>query len=93
MPDLTGVRLRSVPLDGWGSTLTLRLDLLRFPDRWGGGPGDTTQCQIAFPHVEDFVMEGWRPPVTADRTRSPQGWTAGYPTVPPTYVNTFYERV
>ncbi|MFD9405709.1 hypothetical protein ACFWBN_01630 [Streptomyces sp. NPDC059989] len=66
VPELTGVRLRSVHLDGWGSAVTLRLDLPGFPDRWEGGPGDTMQCQVAFSHVADFVMEGWRPPVTAD---------------------------
>ncbi|MFJ7775266.1 hypothetical protein [Streptomyces yangpuensis] len=66
VPALTGVRLRSVHADGWGSGVVLRLDLPRFPDRWDGGPGDTLQCRIGFSHVEDFVMEGWRPPVTAD---------------------------
>ncbi|MBZ9596989.1 hypothetical protein K7B06_18185 [Streptomyces erythrochromogenes] len=66
VPALTGVRLRSVHADGWGSGVVLRLDLPRFPDRWDGGPGGTLQCRIGFGHVEDFVMEGWRPPVTAD---------------------------
>ncbi len=66
VPELTGVRLRSVHLDGWGSSVILRLDLPRFPDRWDAGPGDTMQCQLDFSSVEDFVMEGWRPPVTAD---------------------------
>ncbi|MCX4632034.1 Imm50 family immunity protein [Streptomyces sp. NBC_01443] len=66
VPDLTGVRLRSVHLDGWDPTVTLRLDLPRFPDRWDGAPGDTMQCQIQFIMVQDFLMEGWQPPVTAD---------------------------
>uniref|UniRef100_A0AAU2JT58 Immunity protein 50 of polymorphic toxin system n=1 Tax=Streptomyces sp. NBC_00049 TaxID=2903617 RepID=A0AAU2JT58_9ACTN len=66
VPELTGVRLRSVHLDAWGSAVVLRLDLPRFPDRWDGGPGDTMQCQVAFSHVEDFVLDGWRPPVTVD---------------------------
>lgn len=141
VPELTGVRLRSVHLDGWGSSVILRLDLPRFPDRWDGGPGDTMQCQLDFSSVEDFVMEGWRPPVTVDLvltalprnrltvravapgtevsftanawvlagklsvfTRDADGGDGGprrftkaienrlYPTLPPTYVNTFYER-
>ncbi|MDD9379383.1 hypothetical protein M8Z33_22575 [Streptomyces sp. ZAF1911] len=66
LPPLTDVLLRSVHLDGWASAVTLRLDLPRFPDRWEAGPGDTMQCQLQFSHVEDFVMDGWRPPVTAD---------------------------
>ncbi|MFJ3962274.1 hypothetical protein [Streptomyces sp. NPDC090036] len=53
VPGLTGVRLRSVHADGWGSCVILRLDLPRFPDRWDGGPGDTLQCQIGFSHVGD----------------------------------------
>lgn len=142
VPDLAGVRLRSVHLDGWDPTVTLRLDLPRFPDRWDGGPGDTMQCQLQFVMVQDFLMEGWQPPVTADValcalpehrlavqvvapgvavsftanasvlagrfsvfTRDADGGDSGphhfsralerrlYPTVPPTYVNTFYERV
>ncbi|MFF0214424.1 Imm50 family immunity protein [Streptomyces vinaceus] len=66
IPDLAGVRLRSVHLDGWDPTVTLRLDLPRYPDRWEGAPGDTLQCQIQFMMVREFLMEGWRPPVTAD---------------------------
>ncbi|MFE2479764.1 hypothetical protein [Streptomyces sp. NPDC059389] len=67
VPDLAGVRLRSVHLDGWAPSVVLRLDLPRYPDRWeGGGPGDTLQCQLAFSHVGDFEMTGWQPPVTAD---------------------------
>ncbi|NXY96608.1 hypothetical protein HYE82_19885 [Streptomyces sp. BR123] len=142
VPDLTGVRLRSVHLDGWDSTVTLRLDLPRFPDHWQGGPGDTMQCHIQFYVVQEFLLEGWQPPVTADValralpqnrlavdvtgpgvtvsftshaslkvgrisvfTRDADGNDSGrhhfsrpletklYPTVPPTYVNTFYERV
>ncbi|MFB6827087.1 Imm50 family immunity protein [Streptomyces virginiae] len=142
VPDLTGVRLRSVHVDGWDPTVTLRLDLPRFPDHWQGGPGDTMQCHIQFYMVQDFRMEGWQPPVTADValralpehrlavdvtgpgvtvsftsnaslkagrisvfTPDADGSDSGrhhfsrpvetklYPTVPPTYVNTFYERV
>ncbi|MFJ6940561.1 Imm50 family immunity protein [Streptomyces sp. NPDC101132] len=68
LPPLTGVRLRSVNLDGWAPTVTLRLDLPRFADRWEGAPGDTVQCHLQFTHVEDFEMEGWQPPVTVDVT-------------------------
>ncbi|WP_319597981.1 immunity 50 family protein [Streptomyces griseus] len=71
VPELSGVRLRSVHLDAWGSVVALRLDLPRFPDRWGRGPGDTMQCHLAFSHVEDFAMTGWRPPVTADVALTP----------------------
>ncbi|MFD3777195.1 hypothetical protein [Streptomyces sp. NPDC058612] len=142
VPDLTGVRLRSVHLDGWDPTVTLRFDLPAFPDHWDGGPGDTLQCQVQFYMVQDFLMEGWQPPVTADVslralpehrlavrvdapgvtvsftanaslkagrfsvfTRDADGGDSGphhfarrlesrlYPTVPPVYVNSFYERV
>ncbi|MYT23065.1 hypothetical protein GTW69_22720 [Streptomyces sp. SID7760] len=141
VPGLTGVRLRSVHLDGWDPTVTLRLDLPRFPDRWAGAPGDTMQCQLQFIMVQDFLMEGWQPPVTADVvlralpehrlavevaapgvalsftanasvkagkisvfTRDVDGGDGGprsfsraldsrlFPTLPPVYVNTFYER-
>ncbi|MEU3771981.1 hypothetical protein AB0F11_01955 [Streptomyces sp. NPDC032472] len=141
VPNLSGVRLRSVRLDGWDPTVTLRLDL-PFPDRWEGPPGDAAQCQIQFYMVQDFVMEGWRPPVTAEVSLRPlpehrlavhvtstgvdvaftsnaslkagrfsvftqdaDGGDSGphhfsrplesklYPTIPPMYVNTFYERV
>ncbi|MFE5834815.1 hypothetical protein ACFQ67_32725 [Streptomyces sp. NPDC056488] len=71
VPELSGVRLRSVHPDAWGSVVTLRLDLARFPDRWGRGPGDTAQCHLAFSHVEDFGMAGRRPPVTADVVLAP----------------------
>lgn len=75
--------------DGWGSCVILRLDLPRFPDRWDGGPGDTLQCQIGFSHVEDFVMEGWRPPVTADigLTPLPRNRLAVHVTAPGTEVS------
>lgn len=66
LPPLRAVRLRSVHLDGWASAVTFRLDLPVFPDRWEAGPGDTMQCQLQFSHAADFVMDGWRPPVTAD---------------------------
>ncbi|MFD4025601.1 Imm50 family immunity protein [Streptomyces sp. NPDC058576] len=71
VPELSGVRLRSVHLDAWGSVVTLRLDLPRFPDRWDRGEGDTMQCHLAFSHVEDFEMTGWRPPVAADVALTP----------------------
>lgn len=89
VPGLTGIRLRSVHVDGWGSGVVLRLDLPRFPDRWDGGPGDTLQCQIGFVHVEDFVMEGWRPPVTADvgLTPLPRNRLAVHVTAPGTEVS------
>ncbi|MFE5807672.1 hypothetical protein [Streptomyces sp. NPDC056491] len=89
VPGLTGVRLRSVHADGWGSCVILRLDLPRFPDRWDGGLGDTLQCQIGFSHVEDFVMEGWRPPVTADigLTPLPRNRLAVHVTAPGTEVS------
>ncbi|WP_404958390.1 Imm50 family immunity protein [Streptomyces sp. 147326] len=142
VPDLTGVRLRSVNLDGSDSAVILRLDLPRFPDRWDGGPGDTLQCQIQFLMVQDFLMEGWQPSVTADVSlhelpehrlavqvtapgvavsftsnaslkvgrvsvfnRDADGGDSGlqhftrpletkrYPTIPPPYTSSFFERV
>ncbi|MGW2584617.1 hypothetical protein ACWCYZ_25380 [Streptomyces virginiae] len=68
VPELSGVRLRSVHLDGWGCAVTLRLDLPRFFDRSDDMPGDTAQCHIQFLMVQDFRMEGWRRAVTADVT-------------------------
>ncbi|WP_190344342.1 Imm50 family immunity protein [Streptomyces venezuelae] len=68
LPPLSGVRLRSVRLDGWAPAVTLRIDLPRFADRWEGGPGDTVQCHLQFGHVEDFAMDGWEPPVLVDIT-------------------------
>ncbi|MFF4446265.1 Imm50 family immunity protein [Streptomyces sp. NPDC001502] len=142
VPALEGVRLRSVHLDGWDPTVTLRLDMPRFPDRWSGGAGDTMQLHIQFSMVQDLRMEGWRPPVTAAIalrqlpehrlsvdvtapgvalsftsnaslvagrfsvfTRDADGGDSGrhhfarplgnrlQPVIPPTCVNTFYERV
>ncbi|MGW6981340.1 hypothetical protein ACWGE1_18120 [Streptomyces sp. NPDC054932] len=89
VPGLTGVRLRSVHADGWGSCVILRLDLPRPPDRGHAGPGDTLQCQIGFLHVEEFVMEGWRPPVTADiaLTDLPRHRMAVHVTAPGTEVS------
>ncbi|MFJ5550845.1 Imm50 family immunity protein [Streptomyces sp. NPDC093225] len=66
LPALTGVRLRSVHLDGWAPTVTLRLDLPGFADRWEGQPADTVQCHLQFSHVEDLEMDGWQPPATVD---------------------------
>ncbi|MEV8531992.1 Imm50 family immunity protein [Streptomyces sp. NPDC051211] len=66
LPELTGVRLRSVRVDGWAPTVTLRIDLPVFPDRWEGALGDTVQCHLQFGHVADFAMEGWQPPATVD---------------------------
>ncbi|MFG2297743.1 Imm50 family immunity protein [Streptomyces sp. NPDC048603] len=68
LPPLGGVRLRSVRIDGWAPTVTLRIDLPRFADRWEGEPGDTVQCHLQFGHVEDFEMDGWEPPAEVDIT-------------------------
>ncbi|MER5929376.1 hypothetical protein [Streptomyces sp. NPDC002054] len=66
LPELTGVRLRSVRMDGWAPTVTLRIDLPSLAGRWEAGPGETVQCHLQFGHVADFEMEGWRPPATVD---------------------------
>lgn len=42
VPELSGVRLRSVHLDAWGSVVALRLDLPGF--RTAGAGGRVTPC-------------------------------------------------
>jgi hypothetical protein len=70
LPPLEAVVLRSVHLDRWGPTLTLRLDLPRFADRplpeWVESGCDRLQCHLQFVDVADVRMRGWRPPATAD---------------------------
>ncbi len=69
IPSLEAVTLRSVHLDRYGPTVTLRLDLPRFPDQplpeWTDAGCDRFQCQVQFLAVNDFSMSGWEPPVTA----------------------------
>ncbi|MFD9357183.1 hypothetical protein [Streptomyces sp. NPDC060031] len=64
-PALAGVRVRSVHPDGWGRAVVLRIDLPRETK------GDTVQCHLNFLAVEDFRLDRWEPPATADVTLTP----------------------
>lgn len=72
IPPLESAVLRSVHLDRWGPTLTLRLDLPGFPDRplpeWVDGGCDRFQCHVQFVDVAGFRMDtaGWRAPSVVD---------------------------
>ncbi|WP_416975125.1 Imm50 family immunity protein [Streptomyces sp. 4F14] len=69
-PALGGdLRLRSVNLNWIGPTVTLRVDLARFPEaapqEWLDAELDTVQCQLEFLGVDHMAMAGWNPPVLA----------------------------
>jgi len=63
IPALDGAELRSLRLDRYGPTLTLRLDLPAFPDRpdekWVAEGCDRFQCQIRFLDVAELRVSGW----------------------------------
>jgi hypothetical protein len=66
VPDLQGLRLRSVHLSYIGPSVTLRIDLPTFPtapsQEWREGEFDTLQCQVGFQAVEDISLNHWIPP-------------------------------
>lgn len=70
VPELSGVRLRSVNVNWRGPQITLRIDLPRFPDHvseeWRAEQVDTFQCHITFLAAEDIALTDWRPPATVD---------------------------
>lgn len=76
VPELSGVRLRSINLNWRGPQITLRIDLPRFPERvpqeWRAEEVDTFQCHISFLAAEDIALADWSPPATADIALVPE---------------------
>ncbi|MFF4311810.1 Imm50 family immunity protein [Streptomyces sp. NPDC001507] len=77
IPDLTGVRIRSVNLNWRGPTVTLRLDMPSFPgsapQEWIDAGMDTVQCQFQFLAVDGLLLTNWVPPVVGDVKTTPWG--------------------
>ncbi|MFE0509761.1 Imm50 family immunity protein [Streptomyces sp. NPDC058964] len=77
VPDLKGVRFRSVNLNWRGPTVTLRVDLPYFPAsppaEWADAGTDTVQCQFEFGAVEGVSLEEWTPPASGDVEMVPPG--------------------
>ncbi|GLZ37632.1 Imm50 family immunity protein [Actinokineospora sp. NBRC 105648] len=67
VPDLADVVVHQVRLVRFGPTVSLRLDLPRFPDNppaeWDGL--DRLQCHVRFLAVEDVILTGSALPATA----------------------------
>ncbi|MFE0449798.1 Imm50 family immunity protein [Streptomyces sp. NPDC058914] len=77
-PALGGaVRVRSINLNWRGPTVTLRIDLPRFPEAapqsWLDAGLDTVQCHLQFLAVEKLSIRKWEPPATARIEATPQG--------------------
>lgn len=66
VPDLIGVRIRSINLNWRGPTVTLRVDLPSYPStaprEWIDAGLDTVQCQFQFLAVEGISLTDWTPP-------------------------------
>lgn len=77
VPELSGVRLRSVNVNWRGPQIALRIDLPRFPENvpeeWRAEEMDTFQCHINFLAAEDIALTDWHPPTTADIAMVPEG--------------------
>ncbi|MFI0965031.1 Imm50 family immunity protein [Streptomyces sp. NPDC021080] len=77
VPDLTGIRIRSVNLNWRGPTLTLRVDLPSYPDsapqEWTDAGLDTVQCQFRFLAVEGISLTDWTPPALGSLDMAPYG--------------------
>ncbi|MFD6278470.1 Imm50 family immunity protein [Streptomyces sp. NPDC060209] len=75
VPSLQSVRLRSFHLNWRGPTLTMRIDLPRFPDRpaaeWTGVDHDTLQIHLQFLAVHDLCTDGWIPGNLVDISLAP----------------------
>ncbi|MFE1228101.1 Imm50 family immunity protein [Streptomyces sp. NPDC058745] len=67
IPPLENFRFRSMNLDWQGPKVTLRVDLLTFPQivppEWHGTDVDTVQCHLQFLAVADFSLTRWDPSV------------------------------
>ncbi|WP_405863059.1 immunity 50 family protein [Streptomyces sp. NBC_01515] len=77
VPDLSEVRIRSINLNWRGPSVTLRVDLPRFPDsapqEWIDEHMDTVQCQFRFLAVDTVSLTEWDPPATAGIEMIPHG--------------------
>ncbi|MFD4621773.1 Imm50 family immunity protein [Streptomyces sp. NPDC058475] len=77
VPDLTGVRIRSINLNWRGPTVTLRVDLPSFPgsapQEWIDAGMDTVQCQFQFLAVENISLTDWAPPAVGVIEMAPWG--------------------
>ncbi|OIJ91054.1 hypothetical protein BIV25_30445 [Streptomyces sp. MUSC 14] len=69
-PDLVGVQLHEVVLRTDGQTLTLRLDLARYPEqpprKWAVQRFNTTQVEISFSGIKEIALEGFGTDIRAD---------------------------
>ncbi|MFE3162746.1 Imm50 family immunity protein [Streptomyces sp. NPDC059224] len=76
-PIISEVRIRSVNLNWRGPTVTLRGDLLSFPESapqdWIDAGVDTVQCQFQFLAVENVSLTEWVPPAVGTVTLEPWG--------------------
>lgn len=73
IPRLDRLRLRAVNLDWRGPKITLRADLMEFPQDippdWKSAGVDTVQCHLQFLAVQEVVLTGWVPsghPISLD---------------------------
>ncbi|MFG2757000.1 Imm50 family immunity protein [Streptomyces wuyuanensis] len=70
LPPLRQVIVRSLYLDHFGPSLTLRLDLPEFPRNhpaeWDEAGLDRFQCHLQFLAVAGLALEGWIPGARAD---------------------------
>ncbi|MFE6063533.1 Imm50 family immunity protein [Streptomyces sp. NPDC056431] len=70
LPPLSAVTVRSVHLNHYGPTVTLRIDLTEFPQNppseWRETGFDRLQCHLQFLAVEHLEMRGWNPPSIAE---------------------------
>ncbi|WP_405918235.1 Imm50 family immunity protein [Streptomyces sp. NBC_00728] len=77
VPDLIGIRIRSVNLNRRGPAVTLRVDLPSFPEmapqEWIDAGLDTVQCQFQFTAVERISLIDWAPPVFGTIETRPLG--------------------
>ncbi|OIK06865.1 Imm50 family immunity protein [Streptomyces monashensis] len=69
-PDLVGVHLHEAVLRTDGPTLTLRLDLARYPEqpplKWAVQRFNTTQVEISFSGIREIVIEGFGADIRAN---------------------------
>lgn len=77
VPDLIGIRIRSINLNWRGPTLTLRADLPFYPgntpQEWIDAGLDTVQCQFQFVAVEGISLTDWAPPAVGNVEMVPWG--------------------
>ncbi|KAB1977408.1 Imm50 family immunity protein [Streptomyces triticiradicis] len=77
VPDLIGIRIRSINLNWRGPVVTLRVDLPSFPEtapqEWIDAGLDTVQCQFQFTAAEGISLAGWAPPVVGSVETVPWG--------------------